>query len=216
MLTYPELVKLMLSGKMKLSFGEILFLGHPFSLMPMYFYEELTKRLIEDPEEREKVYFDAWKAGFKFTLDIVNKYSLESFEDRYKLAMDLVSMSGFGDYRTIEFFPGYAIFKIINNPFPKLFYPSNLKVDHILRGINAGGGTVVHERIINCVELECAAENSKYCLHVNGSQKYLEERIENEKILEEQLGDIKNLQKKQVSYLKRNYKKIYKKYSIEK
>jgi len=49
------------------------------------------------------------------------------------------------------------------NPFALKFYPSKKKMDFFLAGANAGGGTVVHEVLMNCVELECAAINGSYC-----------------------------------------------------
>jgi hypothetical protein len=117
-----------------------------------------------------KLYFEGWVYGFMITKNLVELYHLKKFEERYKVTMDITALCGFGSYKTLEFEKAHhSKFKIIQNPLALLFHGEGRheKIDHYLRGMNAGGGTIVHERMVSCIELECAAENGSHCLHLN-------------------------------------------------
>ena len=65
--------------------------------------------------------------------------------------------------------------------------------------MEAGGGTIVHEVLINNLEFECAAINGKYCLHANLSQDNIDKS--DKKLISSQL-DRKYLRKRQEQVLK--------------
>jgi hypothetical protein len=141
------------------------------------------------------LYFYGWVYGYKVTRAIMKAHGIRKFEERYKITMDFASLTGFGDYKTVEFERAkFSRFKILKNPFALEFYPSKVFVDHYLRGMNAGGGTLVHEKLIECIEFECAAVNGQYCLHRNISREYLD-KIDQE-LIKSQL-DIKYLEKRE-------------------
>jgi len=82
-------------------------------------------------------------------------------------------MIGFGDFKTIEFYPGFAKYNVFSNPFAMQYSKESGLVDNLLRGMNAGGSTVVHERIMNCLEFECCAETRTRCQFISASQENL-------------------------------------------
>ena len=110
-------------------------------------------------------------------------------------------MAGFGDYQTIAFEGGvFAHFNIINNPVAEFFHPSKIPVDFITRGFNAGGGTAVHETIINTIETACKAVNGKMCTQINASLPFLK-KYKDQKLIAEQL-DLKWLLPRQIEFVK--------------
>lgn len=165
---YGLITKLLVSGKMKFKEGEIDIFGEPFALVPMASIIQMTRDAVKSSKRAiNDLYFYGWVYGFIVTLAMVQKFKLKKFEERYKLSMDIAALVGFGDYKTLSFKPGHSHFKTLKNPFALGFYPSKNLVDHYLRGMNAGGGTVVHEEIINCIEFKCAAQNKLFCLFDN-------------------------------------------------
>lgn len=197
---YGFISKLLLSRKLKFDRGKIKLLDQDMAFIPVEYFIEETRRVLEadDRKEMMRLYFDAWKSGVFFMKDFCKAYEVKKFEDRYNLAMETISMAGFGDYKTLGFKGGvFAEFNIFNNPVSEFFYPSKIPVDFITRGFNAGGGTIVHETIINTIETACKAINGKMCTHINASLPFLK-NYKNQKIISEQLdlGWLLPLQKK--------------------
>lgn len=167
---YGFVAKLLMSKQLEFGQGHIKLLEQPICILPSTFVEILMKQSMISREEMLRNYLEAWKAGYIFMYNVVSRYKLNTPDERYRVAMDTISLSGMGDYKTEEFIPfSHTRFTVIENPLALRFHPSDSPVDHVLRGFNAGGGTPVHARIMNCVELECAAVNGKQCRFVNAS-----------------------------------------------
>lgn len=198
------LPKLFAFGKIKYSDGQIKFFERSMVFVPLEFYIEATREIVEnnDREEMLRLYLDAWKAGVYFMKDISKRYSIRKFEQRFLHAMDIIKMAGFGDYQTFVFKRAkFSRFRILNNELAKTFAPSKHPVCHILRGFNAGGGTIVHEKIMNCIEPQCTAINGMFCLHMNANTEILRS-YENQKLVARQL-DLKYLLKEEQKFLKK-------------
>jgi hypothetical protein len=181
---YGFLTKLVLSKRLKLEEGKITIFDEPFAFVPMVSLVQMTKDAVErGTQALNDLYFYGWVYGYEVTRHVLKSFGLhtglQSFNDRYSVVMNIVELVGFGDYKTSVFKVGDARFKNFDNPFALKFYPSNAMVDHYLRGMNAGGGTLVHEVLINCIELECAAINGKYCNFVNASNDTLKQFDQN-------------------------------------
>ena len=201
---YGFISKLLLSRKLKFERGKIVLLGQPMVIVPLEYFIEETKRVFKtnDFQEMMRLYFDAWKSGLFFMKRFVQGFKVTNFADRYNLAMEIISMAGFGDYKTLKFETNdYAYFEIINNPLAEYFYPCKEPVDFMLRGFNAGGGSPVHERIINTIETECKAVNGKRCVQINASTSFLK-NFKDRELVKKQL-DLKWLIPRQVDFIKR-------------
>ena len=199
---YGFISKLIMSGKLNFKEGQISLLGQPMVIVPADFYVEATRHIIENRDKKEMMdlYLDAWEAGVCFMRDISQAYKMKKFEERYKISMDIISMAGFGDYQTLAFEKGvHTHFKIMNNSLALKLRPSKKPVCHILRGFNAGGSTIVHEKIFNCIETECAAVNGHYCIHIDGITGFISKK--DKKLVNEQL-DLKWLLPKQKKFMK--------------
>lgn len=198
---YGILSKLLITGKLKFTNGKIIGFDLPFGLIPMSSIKSMTddvmKKGIKDISD---LYFHGWVYGYTVTKNLVKLLNLKKFEERYKVAMDIVGVVGFGDYRTLSFKQAdHAKFKVLGNPFALQYYPSNKFVCHYLRGMEAGGGCWVHEILINNIEFECAAITGSNCLHMNLSPARIAEV--DKKLLKSQL-DIDYVIKREKEFIK--------------
>lgn len=171
---YSFLTKMLISGNLQFKRGEISLLSQPMAILSM----RTVKQMNDDAIKRGKsgindLYFEGWVFGYTFTQKLSDAFKLKKFEERYKVVMDVAAMIGFGDFKTINFYPGFAEYNVIDNPFPKLYKKGGGPVDNLLRGMNAGGSTVVHERIMNAIELECACDTGNRCHFVSASLENL-------------------------------------------
>jgi hypothetical protein len=178
-MVYAFLAKLMMSKRFRLEPGEVILFDMPFGFVPMSCIKQMTDDAMERGSQSvSDLYFYGWVYGYTVTRRVLKSFGaktgLQHFEDRYMVVMEIASMCGFGDFKTYEFKVGDARFKVFNNHFALQYYPADKSVDHFLRGMNAGGGALVHEMLIDCVELECISKNKEYCNFVNGSRETLQ------------------------------------------
>ncbi len=193
------------TGQIEFKQGEIDLAGNPVTMTPLGIIKEITLKMDEDIDFRNQIYMYGWKASFKFMYNTTIKYKLKTPQDRYTWAMNIVSMAGLGDFKTLEFFPGnFTHFNVIHNPLTKILYPRKFPIDHFLRGINAGGGAVVHDKIVNCIELNCAAVNGgDKCEFLTGTSEHIL-KGERKDITQKQFGDIDKIIKLEQEFLDEN------------
>ncbi len=199
-----EVTKMMISGNLKFSNGQIILMGEKVFLIPVsYFAEETKKAIKEGKHEVMNIYWSAWVAGYHIMKNFIKIYKLKKFEERYKIAMDVLQLAGMGFYETINFEKGkYTYFKTLNNPLPQSLYPSKEPVCHFIRGANAGGGVWVHERIMNCVEEKCEAQNKKLCVFLNATPEVMNERVK-KSIIKKQFVNLNSLIEKQKEFVRK-------------
>jgi len=198
---YSFLSRLLLTGKLKFKIGEISVFNTPFALIPMASIKYMTEDILakNDSKALNDLYMWGWVYGYTVTKELIKLFNLKKFEERYKISMDTASLVGFGDYQTLSFKRAdHARFKVIGNPFAKQFYKSDQFVCHYLRGMEAGGGTLVHEISIDNLEFECAARNNLFCLHQNLSQENIDKL--DKKFVNKQL-DRNYLRKRKIEFL---------------
>ncbi len=193
---YGLLSKLIMTGKLKFGPGEITAFKDPFCLIDLYSLKKMTDdAILGGPKEISRLYFYGWVFGYRTTKNMIKILNLRKFEERYKVAMDVIGLLGFGDYKTLSFKRAdHAKFRLLKNPFSLLYHPYDKFVCHYIRGMEAGGGTLVHEILINNLEFECGAINGHYCYHENLSQENIDKL--DKKFVSEQL-DLQYLKKRQ-------------------
>lgn len=173
---YGLLSKLILTKKLQFAQGKIIGFDIPFSFVPMVSLKQMTDDAINSGSKGiTDLYFYGWVYGFVVTKNMIRLFNLKKFEERYKTTMDIIGVLGYGDYQTLSFKRGdYSKFKVLGNPFALLYHPSNKLVCHYIRGMEAGGGTLVHETLMDNIEFECAATNGQYCIHANLNQSNID------------------------------------------
>lgn len=196
------LMDLLISGRLKFEHGQISLLGEKVFILPVNFiYEETKYARQQGMDEIMDLYSSAWVAGYWIMKRFVKLYKLKKFEERYKVAMDVLKLAGMGEYKTVDFeHKHHTRVRVMNNPLPKKFYPSDDPVCHFIRGANAGGGTWVHEKIMNCLEEQCIAQGKSSCVFWNASTELLKNEVKPE-IVKSQL-DLDMLLEKQQKFIK--------------
>ena len=197
---YAFLTKLLVSGKLKFEEGKITFTDEPMTFFPLDTLKEMTVDAMKNGKEGIlQLYFYGWHFGYTFTYHYMKSFKLKKFEETFKLIMDVASLIGYGDYKTLEFRQRkYSKFKNIKNPFGLLFYPSKDKICHFVRGMNAGGGAALHGVLMNGIELECTAVNGQFCVFMNANNDILQKQFPD--ITKEQL-DLDWLKPKQLALI---------------
>ncbi len=177
-------MKLLVSRQIKIERGEFRLFNQNVTVIPITFLAELTKYYMSKTENKKQglsdFYFMAWAMAYDFMERFSENYKIKTFEDRWTLGMDIVAMTGLGDYKTIKWEKGKLSHVYVeNNPVAKYFYPSKAPIDYFYCGLTAGGAMIVHKlgasNIFNCVETECGAVNGKKCVFVSAVPKKHEE-----------------------------------------
>ncbi len=204
MLPVPNAVlRLLLARQLKWEDGRINVLGLYTYITPIETFEYLTN-YFNKGKQKDLLYLSGWIAGYEIVKNLMRNYKAKKPEDRYTLAMDFLEIGGYGKYKTIQFIPGVrSRFIYLTNPLPMKFYPAKeFKCDYI-RGLNGGGGTWVHKKLVNCIELECAAVNSNYCEFINFCYDDKETLEKYKKLVKGQFYNLKEIIKIQKDYIKK-------------
>lgn len=168
----------LLSGQLKINFGEISLLKQRAIMLPSTFFVEMHREVLNPKKNQLKsdLYLWAWKTAYLYIKRFVENYGLKNFEERYRWGMDIASIAGLGDYKTIDYHEDeFSHFYVWNNPIAKELYPSKKPVDIMLSGINAGGGTACHMQLVQCLELDCEAINEQRCEFLTATKKVFKE-----------------------------------------
>lgn len=191
----------MMAQQVSFKEGHVQFLGEDVAFTPVRFIAEETMKN-KNLADINGFYFSAWKSGYLITHKMVQKYNLKKFEERYRVSMDTLSMMGMGAYKTLEFKRAeYAHFKSFENPLAKFLRgKSNDPVDHFMRGANGGGGTIVHEVLINCIEVKCAAQGGDICEFYNLNNDRID-KFKDKNLIDKQL-DMKYLIEEETEFVK--------------
>ncbi len=199
-----EVLKLLFAGQLKWKEGQIMFLGLTAHIIPTIYFTYLAEFLEETQKynlsTKEVLYLSSWIAGYEVTKRLTLYYKLRTPQDKYRLSMDFLEVGGFGNYKTLQFVPGkFSHFKLKNNP---LIHPNSIFTLAIMCGFNAGGGTWVHGKLVNCVG-KIVNEKEVEFLNICYDQQELWSRYLDlfSKIVS---SDYKKIEKLQVKYIKLN------------
>lgn len=148
-----EVLKLLFAGQLKWEEGKMQLLGLTTHIIPTIYFtylaDFLEKSSTYNLSTKGILYLSSWIAGYEVTKRLMLYYRLHTPQDRYRLSMDFLEIGGFGKYKTIEFIPGkISHFILTENPLVK---SNNAYTLAIMCGFNAGGGTWVHVKLVNCV-----------------------------------------------------------------
>ncbi|PSH02250.1 MAG: hypothetical protein BRC26_01515 [Nanohaloarchaea archaeon QH_8_44_6] len=200
------MLKLLATGKLSISKGQLTFGNSSFNLLPAVFLSTLTEKYHRD-DELHKLYLISWLWGYDTVQAVKQNLGIEDPEEVYKVGMDFAQDMGIGLYDTHDYHPGkYTSFKIESNPYFKHMNQEKYEepIDYIISGAMAGGGSHVHQDVCQTVELKCMIVGNEVCDFLTGTREELEERglweeadnrYKLNKVLEFQRDVYKNYQK---------------------
>lgn len=172
------MLKLLATGKLKISDGLIEFGDTHLNLFPAVFVSSLTE-YYHERDELHKLYLISWLWGYDTVQAVVNNLGLEDPEEVYKVGMDFAQNMGIGLYKTHDYHPGkFTRFKIETNPYLKHLKHDKFDApaDYLIAGAMAGGGSHVHDATCQNVELKCKITKHEKCDFVTGTEEELKER----------------------------------------
>jgi len=159
--------KLLVSRELRFEGGKLLILSEPWFMLPIKIFIETTRDIINDPKFISKLYYTA-KEGNRISMSKTLKHQYKLRGKKFiDLAMQMTQMGGWGDIKVITFdeITGHIIFNIYDSAIGSNFGPSKKPVDHIWRGILAGGVSVALNKDIDFVETACIAQGKPFCIY---------------------------------------------------
>lgn len=180
----------MIAREIRLEDGKLLILSEPWFMLPVKIFVETTKEILKEPKHVLSLYYTA-KKGNKTSMSktLKNRYIVRGrkFID---LAIDMTKMGGWGLIKTVtaDEENGHVIFNIYNSAIGMNYGRSKKPVDHVWRGILAGGISVAFDKDIDFVETDCIAQGKAFCIFVGKPRK--EWFKTPTKLVREQLGSV--------------------------
>lgn len=181
----------MIAREIRLEDGKLLILSEPWFMLPVKIFVETTKKILKEPKHVTHLYYTA-KQGNKASMSktLTEKYIMRG-RKFIELAIDMTKMGGWGLIKpvTVDEESGHIVFNIYNSAIGSNYGRSEKPVDHIWRGILAGGVSVAFDKDIDFIETDCIAQGKQFCIFVG---KTREEWFKTPtKLVREQLGSKK-------------------------
>jgi len=170
-----SLMKLQMTGLLKFGDGTIKVFNQRFGMLPISFYY-LLSLYFDNINKKKDLYLISWINGILmmkyFELSTNAKHPI----DLYTIGMEYASFVGSGKFKTLEYDIGnFAKFQIENEPFLEYKNEKPESPYLIVAGFQAGGGTVSHRNIINCLPLSINKEN-KIATFLNATKEEMIKR----------------------------------------
>ncbi len=158
-----DLAKLVASGQLKFTKGEVFTLNQPVAFLPIDWIVTLQKTL-EKKKLDNLIYFSAKEAGVRWFKSMYEYFKI-SPEDVIKWGINLLVVAGWGETKTPEINLKEKHYKIILNGGAegKSFGKVNHAVDHFVRGCYAAGAKVLFGAECDAIETHCISEGYNHC-----------------------------------------------------
>ncbi|MBI4360506.1 hypothetical protein HY572_01895 [Candidatus Micrarchaeota archaeon] len=158
--------------------GRTTILGQRVLLGPVEILVPATQLAIDQPLEGAKIYEKVRTTFNEGWSEAVRKmYGIKS-QDYFKFLIDMSNLGGWGDGKLIEFEPATLEGKFINYNTAMAEYfkgKTSRPVDHIWRGLAAGGLTKAFKTEIDWFETKCIACGEDRCEYIFKPRKKFEE-----------------------------------------
>jgi len=160
--------KLLFSRQLNFGKGSIRIFNRPLIMHPVEFLASFQMYLEKELgyEKSKKILIEGFKkGGASFTENYVKNYGIRHKQDIIKWSMDLMTMSGWGDYELVnlDMKNSRFIFRIKNSPFTELI-KSKKPVDHIIVGLITGVAEyLLFNRPMILKEIKCQAKGDPFC-----------------------------------------------------
>lgn len=159
--------RLLMMKQIRFVEGEISLFNERVVISPKDTLVAITKFMNKHPEVIPEIYEDIRNSFEKgWALEAKKRYGFKETRDYFKWLIDLSNIAGWGKSELVSFDSKKieGKFKTYNSLIGS-FYKNKLDspVDHIWRGLTAGGLTKVFERDIDWFEIKCIAKGDPYC-----------------------------------------------------
>lgn len=171
---FSVMAKLLLNQQIKMSEGRLALMGVRDCFTPTITFVSMQKSL-EKTGSQHLIYTSSKKAGYDWFKVMSGVYSgMKQFE-AIKWGIDIVALSGWGipQLEKIDLENKLSTFTIKNSTVAKLYGPSDFPVDHLFRGLVAGGVSFILKDDLDCLEKKCSANGDSLCQFLVGPKNKL-------------------------------------------
>ncbi len=176
------LQKLLMMRQFTFGQGMTKILGERVVLGPVEIIAPCTSLAIEKPEYAAKLYEGVRTSFNDGWADAVGKMYGFKPQDYFKFLIDMSKLGGWGEGTLVEFNSETSEGKFINNNSAMGSYfkgKSTRPVDHIWRGLAAGGLSKAFKKDIDWFETKCIATGAERCEFVfKPREKFIQEKSE--------------------------------------
>ena len=152
-----------------MSEGKLELLGVRTCFTPTETYVQI-QRSLEETGSQYLIYQSAKKAGYDWFKVMSEAYPGMKQSEALKWGIDIVSLAGWGITELSKVDPEQkkATFTIRNSSIAKIYGKSESSVDHLFRGLVAGGVSFILKSELDCVESKCVAKGDTLCQFIVG------------------------------------------------
>ena len=171
---FKTVAKLFLSKQIIFEKGHIVLLGHRDSFTPLNTYVEILRIMLKNKNEN-LIYKSCKTSGYEwFELMAKNFPGMKQME-AIKWGIDLVTLSGWGipSLKKADLNKKHFIFILKNSTTAKNFGKYKEPVDHLFRGLVAGGMSYIVKTDLDSIETHCTVLGDKVCEFFVAPQKDL-------------------------------------------
>ncbi len=164
------MMNLLLNRQIKFENGKLELMGIRDSFTPIETYIEILK-ILNKANEENLIYYSAKIAGYNWLKSMKITFPGLKQKEAIQWGIDLVSASGWGipSIEKIDFEANTAIFLLSKSITSQLYGKSEKPVDHLFRGMLAGGLSYILKQELDSVEIECSAmTNINNCRFIVG------------------------------------------------
>lgn len=161
---FTVMAKLLMNKQVKFSEGRLELMGIRDCFTPTITYIEIQRALTKS-NSQYLIYNCAKKSGYNWFKNMSKIYKGMKQTEAIRWGMDIVSLSGWGipSLDKLDLESKISIFNIKNSTTAKLYGPSSIPVDHLFRGLVAGGVSYILNDDLDCVETHCLANGNGLC-----------------------------------------------------
>ncbi len=171
---FTVMAKLLASNQVKFSDGRLELMGVRDCFTPAVTYVEILRVLMKSGSQFI-IYNSAKKAGFDWFKTMSGVYKGLKQSEAIKWGLDIVSLSGWGvlTLDSVDIEKKTCVFVLKNSIAAKVFGSSSVQVDHLFRGLAAGGMSYILNGDLECIETHCLAKGDALCRFVVAPMKNL-------------------------------------------
>lgn len=166
--------KLSMARQISFHDGKIILLDQRVSVVPVEFLASITKTINDSSDQVFEVYSAAKTAVREgFAKRLGEAYDFK-FRDYSQWLVDIATMSGWGrlEWADLDFDNKRGVIAVTDSPIgSKLSGQVDSPVDHVIRGLMAGGASHSFNADVDILETECVALGDPKCKFVIQSPK---------------------------------------------
>lgn len=168
------MAKLLLNKQINFSNGRLEVMGVRDCFTPAITFIEIQKELMKSGSQY-LIYNSAKQSGYNWFKHMSKVYKGMKKTEAINWALNLISLSGWGiaTLEKLDTETKSSVFVMKNSTVAKGFGKCNLLVDHLFRGLAAGGGSYILNDDLDCIETHCISKGDPVCRFLVGKLESL-------------------------------------------